>query len=422
MFKRKNNNVASSAAGTAEASSAGEQKGPRLVVAEAPAVAPPVVRAPVIEAPNQSPAVEGKDTGKKTSKRRLVLIPMGLLLVAVAGWYGHHYWTVGRFEVSTDDAYVGAHTATLAAKIPGYLISVDVADNAAVREGDVVARIDDGDYRLAVEAAKDNVAIARATVARIGKQVEAQQAAVAQAEAQLASAEAGAVRAEQELSRQKSLEGKEFASRQALEQAQANRDQAVAGVAGAKAAVRAATANVAVLKAQVEEAERTLKQYETALDKAERDFSFTVIKAPFAGIIGNRAVHTGDYVQPGQRLASLVPLDEVYIDANFKETQVSNLHPGQTATISIDALPDHDITGRLVSVAPASGSVFSLLPPDNATGNFTKIVQRIPVRIEVPASIKTAALLRPGMSVVVTVNTKVAKTAGSHAAVAGNTR
>ena len=139
--------------------------------------------------------------------------------------------------------------------------------------------------------------------------------------------------------------------------------------------------------------------------------SFTVIRAPIDGVIGNRAIQTGDYVQTGQRLASLVPLNEVYVNANFKETQVAHLRPGQTASIAVDALPEHTIQGTVESFSPASGSVFSLLPPDNATGNFTKIVQRLPVRIRVPADVAREGLLRPGMSVVVSVNTKATKVA-----------
>jgi membrane fusion protein (multidrug efflux system) len=393
--------------------------GPRLV-REAPPVATsadaaarrpdtqPVVEQPSVSAPPPAEAPKAK----RRSPRRAIIGLGAILLLALGSWYGHYWWTLGRFLESTDDAYVGAHTATLAAKVPGYLTSVDVADNAEIKSGDVIARIDDGDYKLAAETARDNIAIQQATVTRIGKQTAAQESAVAQAKAQVASAKAGSLRAELELARQQSLAGKEFASRQSLEQAQANRDQAVAAVQGAEAGVTAAEANVAVLKAQQEEAQRTLKQFQTALAKAERDLSFTVIRAPFDGVIGNRAVQSGDYVQPGQRLASLVPLHEVYIDANFKETQLEHMRPGEPATVSVDALPDHDIKGHVVSVAPASGSVFSLLPPDNATGNFTKVVQRLAVRIEVPATVKTQELLRPGMSVVVSVNTKgVAATA-----------
>ena len=297
----------------------------------------------------------------------------------------------------------------------GYVAEVAVDDNAHVHEGDVIARIDDGDYQLAVETARDNVAIQRATVDRIGEQIVAQQAAVDQAKAQLVSAQAGARRAELELKRQQDLAARDYASRQTLEQTQANRDQSNAAVAASQAALEAARASVDVLKAQQVEALRTLKQFQTALAKAERDLSFTVIRAPFDGVIGNRAVQVGDLVQPGQRLASLVPLDAVYIDANFKETQLADLHPGQPVAIAVDAFSDRKLEGKVVSVAPASGSVFSLLPPDNATGNFTKIVQRLPVRIEVPPAVASQGLLRPGMSVVVSVDTKPGAVAKSNA-------
>jgi membrane fusion protein, multidrug efflux system len=334
-----------------------------------------------------------------------------LLLVAAVGlgaWYGHHWWIIGRFIVSTDDAYVLAHNATLAAKVSGYIAAVSVEDNAHVRAGEVIATIDDGDYQLAVDAARDKVATQHATIDRIAKQVPAQQAAVVQAKAQLASAEAGANRAELELKRQQALAGRAFSSRQTLEQAQANRDQAAAAVQSAQASVDSAQANVEVLKGQQEEAVRALKELQTSLAKAERDLGFTVILAPFDGAIGNRAVQPGDFVQPGQRLASLVPLDAVYIDANFKETQLATLRHGQPVSITVDAVPDRVFDGTVESVAPASGSVFSLLPPDNATGNFIKIVQRLPVRIKIPSDVAAQGLLRPGMSVVVGVNTKVA--------------
>jgi membrane fusion protein (multidrug efflux system) len=335
-----------------------------------------------------------------------ILLALALMVALIGGgWYGNYWWTVGRFIVSTDDAYVGAHNTTLAAKIAGYVATVAVNDNAPVRAGDVVATIDDGDYRLAVDAARDKVATQQASVDRIGKQVAAQQAAVDQAKAQLSSAQAGATRAELELTRQQALATREYASKQALEQAQANRDQSTAAVENARAGVEAAVANVDVLKAQQVEAVRTLQELQTSLAKAERDLSFTVIRAPIDGVVGNRAVQAGDYVQPAQRLASIVPLGAVYVDANFKETQLADVHPGQPVSIAVDALGGRKIEGTVASLAPASGSVFSLLPPDNATGNFTKIVQRVPVRIVVPAE-AAQGMLRPGMSVVVSVNTK----------------
>ncbi len=345
--------------------------------------------------------------------RTMIFSAALLVVLGAAGYFGSHWWTVGRFLISTDDAYVGAKSATLAAKIPGYLATLAVDDNQHVRAGDVIARIDDGDYRLAVDAARDKVATQKATIERIGQQIAAQQAAVEQAYAQLDSAQAGATRARLELDRQQALAAREFASRQRLEQAQADRDQTIAAVESAKAQTQSAAANVDVLKGQQEEAARTLKELETSLAKAERDLSFAVIRAPFDGVVGNRAVQTGDYVQPGQRLASLVPLDDVYIDANFKETQVARLRSGQTVRIKVDALPDQRLEGSIVSFAPASGSVFSLLPPDNATGNFTKIVQRVPVRIRVPAEVAREGLLRPGMSVVVSVDTRTGTASGN---------
>ena len=358
----------------------------------------------------EAPATAGK-VRKRPLTRRVGLGAVAILAVGTAGWFGYDYLTVGRFMVSTDDAYVQAYNTTLAAKVSGYLASVPVTDNTYVHAGDVIATIDDGDYRLAVNSAREKVATQEATIARMAHQIAAQEAAVVQARTQLVSARAAATRTELELNRQNQLVARDASSRQLLEQAQANRDQAVAGVEGAQAAIESAAANVDVLKGQRQEAISTLNELKTALAKAERDMSFTVIRAPIDGVIGNRAIQTGDYVQTGQRLASLVPLNEVYVNANFKETQVAHLRPGQTASIAVDALPEHTIQGTVESFSPASGSVFSLLPPDNATGNFTKIVQRLPVRIRVPADIAREGLLRPGMSVVVSVNTKATKVA-----------
>jgi membrane fusion protein, multidrug efflux system len=353
-----------------------------------------------------APPTAAVSTPVRKRHRGAIIAVVGLLALAGGAYYGHSWWTTGRYLITTDDAYVGAKNATLSPKVSGYISEIAVEDNAQVASGDVIARIDDGDYRLAVENARDQIAVEQATVDRLGKQTAAQLAAVEQAKAQLASAKAGETRAQLELKRQQDLATRQINSRQALEQAEANAQQAVASVQAAEAAIDAASANVDVLKAQQEEARRTLQQYKTALAKADRDLAFTVIKAPFDGVIGNRAVQVGDYVQPTQRLASLVPMDAVYIDANFKETQLASLEPGQPVTISVDALPGRTLEGRVASLAPASGSVFSLLPPDNATGNFTKIVQRLPVRILVPAAVAEQSVLRPGMSVIVSVNTK----------------
>jgi membrane fusion protein (multidrug efflux system) len=383
------------------------QPAPQPSAPEAKAEAPQAKEPSQDRAPEAPPAsLKTKIAGALKANRKRALMGVALAVLAGVGWTGFNYVTAGRYMVSTDDAYVKADATTLAAKVAGYVSAIEVNDNTYVHTGDVIARIDDGDYKLAATAARDKMATQLATVERIGRQIPAQQAQVDQAKAQLTSVQAQATRAQSELERQQTLAGKEFASKQTLEQAQSNRDQTAAAVLGAQAAIEQAAANVDVLKAQQQEASRTLNELQTALAKAERDLSFTLIRAPIDGVVGNRAVRIGDYVQTGQRLASVVPLDEVYIDANFKETQLSRLQPGQPVAVDVDAIPGHEITGEVLSVSPASGSTFSLLPPDNATGNFTKIVQRIAVRIQVPADIAARRQLRPGMSVVVNVNTK----------------
>lgn len=369
----------------------------------------PVAEAKAPEAPQAAPVAANEAPARKPSRMKFALLgSAAILALAAGGWTGGKYLISGRYMVSTDDAYVRAHNTTLASKISGYVASIPVEDNAQVRAGDIIATIDDGDYRLAVEAARDKVATQEATVERFGRQVVAQDSNIAQARAQLASAQAMAKKTQSEFARQQQLASRDFASKQALEQAEAARDQANASVASAQAAIDSAAATLDVIKAQQREASGTLAELKTAQAKAERDLSFTVIRAPVDGVIGNRAVQVGDFIQTGQRFASVVPLDRIYVDANFKETQLARLKPGQSVSVSVDALPEHAIEGRVASLSPASGAVFSLLPPDNATGNFTKIVQRMPVRIEIPADVATQRLMRPGMSVVVSVNTKPA--------------
>src|SRR5215467_3956540 len=285
-------------------------------------------------------------------------------VLAAAGWLGYDYLTAGRFIVTTVDAYVRAYNTTLGAKVAGYVSEFLVDDNVKVRAGDVIARIDDGDYHLATNAARDKIATQEATIERFDRQIDAQWAGVEQARAQLISAQAGQKRMQSELERQQALAGKEFATKQTLEQSIANRDQANASVRSAQAALDGAIASVDVLQAQQKEAVRTLEELKTALAKAERDLSFTEIRAPVDGVIGNRAAQVGDFVQVGQRVAALVPLSDVFIDANFKETQLAHLQPGQPVSISVDALPDETLDGVVTSVSPASGSVFSLLPPE----------------------------------------------------------
>lgn len=363
---------------------------------------------PATESPEAPPSAdtEGASAKPKSAARRRVLVGVGAVAALAGIYFGYHYMVVGRYMVTTDDAYVRANNSTMGAKIAGHIAKVMVGDNARVGAGNVVFQIDDGDYQLAVESARAKVTTQEATIARIGRQAKAQESAAEQAQAQLVSAEAAIKRAEADFARQESLSTKGFASKATFDVSQAGRDQALAAVQGAKAALDAAQTQIDVIKAQKAEAEGQLQELRAALAKAVRDLSFTVVRAPVDGIFSNRIVNVGDYVQPGQRLANVVPIDDVYIDANYKETQLGRLKAGQPVSITVDAVSGRTIKGIVDSLAPASGSVFTLLPPDNATGNFTKVVQRVPVRIRVPFSVARENLLRPGMSVITTVNTK----------------
>jgi membrane fusion protein (multidrug efflux system) len=293
----------------------------------------------------------------------------------------------------------------LGARVSGHIAAILPEDNVVVHTGDVIFRIDDGDYRIAVDAARTKIATQQATIDRIGRQVTAQESAVEQASAQLVSADAGLKRAGLDYDRQQALANKGFASRATFEVSEAGRDQGAAAVKSAQAAYDAARDNVEVTKAQQAEASAQLAELKTSLAKAERDLDFTSVRAPIDGIFSNRLVSTGDFIVVGQRLGNLVPLDEVFIDANFKETQLKRIRPGQPVTISVDAYGHRKFEGFVDSISPAAGSVFTLLPPDNATGNFTKIVQRLPVRVRVPKDVARQNLLRAGMSVYATVDT-----------------
>jgi membrane fusion protein (multidrug efflux system) len=333
------------------------------------------------------------------------LIGIGSLLALAAAAYGVHYVLVGRFFVSTDDAYVRANNTMLGARVSGHVAAILPGDNVLVRTGDVIFRIDDGDYRIAVDAARTKIATQQATIDRIGRQVTALESAVEQAKAQLASADAALKRAGLDFERQQALSTKGFASRATYEVSEAGRDQGMAAVKSAQAAYDAARDNVEVTKAQQAEARALLAELQTSLAKAERDLDFTSVRAPVDGTFSNRLVNTGDFVVMGQRLGNVVPLNDVFIDANFKETQLKRIRPGQPVTITVDAYGHRKFAGVVDSISPAAGSVFTLLPPDNATGNFTKIVQRLPVRVRVPKDVARQNLLRAGMSVYATVDT-----------------
>ena len=357
---------------------------------------------------------------KRPGLRRFVVPVLILAALGYGGKTAYDYFVEGRFLVSTDDAYVGADTSIIAAKAMGHLTAVPVVDNQIVHKGDLLAAIDDGDYQNAVDAARARIGTQDATIARFARQIDAQGAIIAQAQAQLASAaaqitsaQAEVERAALEYERSFKLAQTNFGSQQRLEQATADRDRTIAALAAARAsqasaaaALDGAKANLDVLKAQKDEAARQRAELVTALEMAERNLSFTRVLAPFDGTVGNKAAEVGELVQPGTRLMALVPLNAAYVDANFKETQLADIKPGQKVDVAIDALDGRIVEGVVSSISPASGSQFSLLPPDNATGNFTKVVQRVAVRVNFPEDVLKAAPLRPGLSVVATVHTR----------------
>jgi membrane fusion protein, multidrug efflux system len=371
---------------------------------------PPAGGAPVVK---PAPA-------KRSGLRRLVVPVLILAALGYSGKTAYDYFVEGRFLISTDDAYVGALTSIIAAKATGHVTEVPVVQNQIVHKGDLLVSIDDGDYKNAVDSARARIGTQDATVARFARQIDAQGAVIAQAAAQatatgaqVKSAEADVERAALEYDRSYKLAQTNFGSQQRLEQATADRDRTVAALAAARASVAStaaaldgAKANLDVLKAQQLEASEQRNELVTALEMAERNLSFTRVFAAFDGTVGNVAAHVGELVQPGTRLMALVPLNDSYVDANFKETQLGDIKPGQKVDVAIDALDGKVVEGVVSSISPASGAQFSLLPPDNATGNFTKVVQRVAVRVTFPDEVQKEVTLRPGLSVVATFPTR----------------
>jgi membrane fusion protein (multidrug efflux system) len=337
------------------------------------------------------------------SKLLITLLLFAIAVGAAGGWY---WWNVARFRQSTDDAYVQSDVTVISPKVEGYIKKVRVADNQQVAEGQVLFVIDDRDFKAKVAQAEAAVAFEEAAVATFDSRLKLQQAMIDQAAAVVASAEADLARAQQDYKRYGTLMSSDFASRQRFEQAQADARKAEAALTKSRAALAAEQNQLGVLRSQQREEQARLQQARANLQLSQNDLDNTVIRAPIAGVAGNRAGQVGQYVKPGTQLLSLVPLARVYITANFKETQLTRMRPGQVAEVSVDAYPDLTIEGRVESFAPASGAQFSLLPPDNATGNFTKIVQRVPVRIILPQNGPLVGLLRPGLSVTVTVDTR----------------
>jgi len=358
---------------------------------------------PVASKPTQRPA---------TSLWSRLAIPLFAVIVALAfvalATLRFDEWVGNEVVQTTNDAYVRADLTRLSSRVSGEVLTVAVDDFQRVKSGDLLIQIDPADYEAQVAQSEAAVAAAQAVLDNLANQIELQYATIAQAEAARLSAEAIEVEAKQEQERQQSLSQTESGTRQRLE-------QAVAGLAKAQADVRASRAVIAAQQHQLEVLQGTKKQRAADLDatkatlaSARLKLGYTRITAPFDGVVGERQVQPGDYVNIGTNLINVVPLPKVFVIANYKETQLTHVQPGQPVEISVDSFPREKLRGKVERIAPATGAQVALLPPDNATGNFTKVVQRIPVRIQFDDNQPLLTRLVPGMSVVTRIDTKAA--------------
>ncbi len=345
-------------------------------------------------------------TQPKFGLKKALIVGASLVAMVATGYFGREYWTVGRFEVSTDDAYVQADNTTVAPKISGYLDTVSVEDNQRVAAGQVLAHIDARDFRAALDQAKADVSAAEAVVAGKEAALRTQQSIIDAARATIVVDNANQTFAQQDDQRYKALATTGYGSTQNAQRAVSRNAEARAVIARDTAALATALSQVDILKAQLAEAQGTLAHDQAAQRQAELNLSYTTITAAVDGVVANRTLRVGQYVQAGTQLMAVVPTQAAYIVANFKETQLTDVHAGQAVEVEIDMFPGKKAHGHVDSMAPASGQEFALLPPDNATGNFTKIVQRIPVKIVLDPGSPLSNELRPGMSVNPTINTK----------------
>jgi membrane fusion protein, multidrug efflux system len=343
----------------------------------------------------------------RAALKRAALALALLAGTAAAGYYGYDYWTVGQYQQTTDDAYVKADYTTVAPKVSGYLSEVVVEDNQRVKAGQVLARVDDRDFRTALAQARAEVETTQSSIANIDAQIALQESVIEQAKAQVAATQATLTFAKADADRYRDLARTGAGSVQRAQQTESVRDTNSAQLQRDGATLAAAQAKIAVLKTARQEAVAQHARSVAIATQAELNLSYTTIVAAVDGTVGERTLRVGQYVTAGTQLMAVVPLHAVYIVANYKETQLPFMRPGQPATVWVDGIAGGPLKGHIDSLSPASGLEFALLPPDNATGNFTKIVQRIPVKIVFDQSIPVG-LLRPGMSVEPTVDTKAA--------------
>jgi len=342
---------------------------------------------------------------KRPGVRRGLLIALAIALIATAVW-AVNYWTVGRFIEGTDDAYIQADAVIVAPKVAGYVEKVFVEDNQDVKAGDPLFQIDAGDYSSQVAAAEAQIGVTSAAAQGLRAQIAEQQAAIEGARAQVMAARSDLELARTIEARYKALSATGAESKETYGEKRAQLANAVAQLKVRETQLSSAQRRIATLQAQLGETAARTEGARAQRQAAGIDLSSTLVRASIAGRVGNKTVQVGQFVQPGLRTMSIVPVDKIYIQANFKETQVGLMRVGQPVTIEVDALEGIELRGKVESFSPGTGAQFSLLPPENATGNFTKIVQRIPVRISVDAKPETRALLLPGMSVHVSVDTR----------------
>ena len=353
-------------------------------------------------------------TPAASPRRKILRIAIPVLLLGAIGIYGTYWYKTARFVQSTDNAYVRADISALTPRVAGEVVALHVKDNQAVKFNDLLIEIDPGDYAAKVESARAAVAQAEAALANNVQQRSLQQSTIAETEASLNAARASELQARREWERAQALVKDGVATHQRLDNAEAAYKNAVASVARAAAGVQGAQRQLEALKdSERARLEAALSAAKAQAKLAEIDLAATQIRAPIDGSVGDLSARLGERVQLGQRLMSIVPLDKVYVEANFKETQLTRMSIDQAAEISIDAFPGRTIKGHVESLSPASGAEFALLPAQNATGNFTKIVQRVPVRIALDGNDTLRGLLRPGMSVEAKIFTKPAEDAAA---------
>jgi membrane fusion protein, multidrug efflux system len=350
---------------------------------------------------------------RQTIKRAALAVTLTLGVAGTAD-FGHYYLTTGRYLETTDDAYVQADSTIIAPRVSGYIAQVLVSDNQPVKAGQLLARIDDRDFKTALKRARADVAASEAAVHNLDAQIALQQPIIEQRAAEVNATEANLKFAQEQSARYDKLMKSGSGTVQRAQQTDAALRAQTAQLQQGKAALIAANKKIEVLSTERAKAVAELDHARAVQQQAALNLSYTRITAPVEGTVGARTLRVGQYVQAGTQLMAVVPLDRVYVVANFKETQLTDVRKGQPVEIRVDSFRSASLRGHVDSLSPASGLEFALLPPDNATGNFTKIVQRVPVKIVFDDdSLKD--LLRPGMSVEPTINTKSAVVAAREA-------